>query len=410
MRTPASSAELTGAFSLSKEIPRPHTETTLSPMEILQRDRHRMSNLASGISGGFRKLQESTPDVDLSAEKSALDRLGQELDALTATIRDIRTPQVDTEHDTQQIEDRTAIETPIKRTEEQLEYYRFRDKRKRLYDESNTAASQNPESKETLDYAYKYLTEYGVEPAQDRFFAREVSNHDELLQILGKGDGTRVNLPILVDRRPVVISVYRIDRRSYTDNSPEAKTKRRQLGGLEGFNQAMNDLGIKHQFLINIGFENSKGEMRVIGKSDFHIRNTRGELIAYGGYAVDRLVGMLDSSIDRRHVQGSSHTPLKTDARYLEQSKRKGLGKALYSIGRELASDMGAKVRVVEADRTAKDSSHQGTSFYVIQLGARLETRPIPLESGGYKDAVVPVFDTQETPEQPYQFGYWFPK
>lgn len=143
--------------------------------------------------------------------------------------------------------------------------------------------------------------------------------------------------------------------------------------------------------------------MLSFAKSDFYLAQENGKLVVYDGTSRDLLLTNNKTGIDRTMVRGAilgETVPFRVNTELLKRHERKGLGVALYSLGRALTHKAGAEVRIVENDATARRDSRG--SYYVNRLGARLEERKIPKATGLRK---VPVFDTQETPEQPYKFG-----
>lgn len=262
--------------------------------------------------------------------------------------------------------------------EEQREFLRYiaeRDARFEKIQElsqggSNTVLDLYWEMKE-----YKRI--YGVNPRKDEYMkARRADTRDSFLEEVKNSNGEPIRLPLLINGEPAVVIVNKLD-----------------IDGLGPF---------KKQVSIDIGTYRVDGVLETIGRSDLQIREVDGELIACGGKPLAK-VGT-SQQVDRSRLSKYREDSLIVDQGLLSDAHRKGLGSMLYSLGRYIASTEGAKIRIVEQDGSNTMGNHKG-SFYIDALGGRLEEKMHPL--GNLK--VMPVFDTAETKEQPYKFGYWAP-
>lgn len=78
---------------LIKEVPKPPKTVIVNPLKMLRQEEQKMTELASGISGGFNGLAKETPTVDLSGEKGLLIQLSKELELLgQAAEKQLETP------------------------------------------------------------------------------------------------------------------------------------------------------------------------------------------------------------------------------------------------------------------------------------------------------------------------------
>lgn len=84
---------------------------------------------------------------------------------------------------------------------EQREYLRHKEERRKLYNAFHQAEHEG-NSRLADSLFQQYYAQYGRSPEEDSFFDRETpQTREELIDILFRGDGTRVPLPVLVDKK-----------------------------------------------------------------------------------------------------------------------------------------------------------------------------------------------------------------
>jgi hypothetical protein len=267
---------------------------------------------------------------------------------------------------------------PAEIPKEQIEYQTYIEARQEAYDRIQKLIQERDNSRlgELGGAINEYQTQYGVNPVDDIYMAQtKNTTKEEFLNIVKQtGDETAIRLPILVDKDPVVLTIHK-------GKIGDTRT------------QVCLDVGTMKQWT---------GTVTSFGRSDFQIYEKDGEKIAMGNMVALNVPNEDEFGVIRARL-ANNPSALVVDTKYLKEHNLKGLGSMLFSLGRYIALQEGVKERVVEQDTSRKDHSD---SFYVSTLGARVETRKHPIYEN-MKD--MPVFDTAESPGQPYKFGYWVP-